>query len=145
MDGNLLHLTSPATMGQAAREGASLSCKAIISEPDMSEIQVYLRDSSSTDRLFSSFVCRLGGSSSLYAARHCICVSTMQKHSRAVLLRTNFVLQSHPWFPPQKASHRCQNSFPRDKARLPGPNTFQHSWLQVRRWQARLCCSCDRN
>ena len=116
----------------------------LIEGTDMPKICVYLRDSSSTDRLLAFVVCRLGGSSSPCAARHCICVSTMQKHLRAVLQLTNVVIQSG-WFPPQKASHRCRNSFPRDKARLPGLNMFRHSWLRVRRWPAQSCCSCDSN
>ena len=101
----------------------------------------HLRGSSSIDKLLAFFFCRLGGSSSPYASRHCIGQSTMQKHSRAVLQVTPLVLQ-FGWFPHQKlSSHSLQYSFPRDKARLPRLSNFLHSWLQVRRWPARSCCS----
>ena len=79
--------------------------------------------------------------SSLYAARHFIGLSTTQMHSKAMSLVTDlFVLLSH-WFLPQKASHSLQYSLLRDKARLPKLSNFLHSWLQVHRLLAQLCCS----
>ena len=105
----------------------------------------HLWGSSSIDKLYIFFFCRLDGSSNPYAAKHCIGLSTTQKHSKAGSLVIDlFVLQSG-WFPPWKASHSLQYSLPRDKARLPRLSSFLHSWLQVHRWPAPLCCPDDNN
>ena len=95
----------------------------------------YLWGSLSIDTHLTFSICRLGGSSIPYAARRRIGLSTRRKHSRAGLRVTDL----SGWFP-QKASHSLRYSFPRDKARLPRLSSFLHSWLQVRRWPARLCC-----
>ena len=107
---------------------------------DHKDITIHLKESSSTSRLCFSFCSTLDCSSILGVSRHCIWMSTTWKHLRPVLLPTNVGIQSR-WFPPQKVSHSLRNSLPRDKARLPGLSNFPHSWLQVRRWPARSCCS----